>query len=941
MSKARMARVAVAVLIGWFIPYVVVASAGAQTVTATTGAINGTVTDSSKASVTGVAVTLSGPSLIAAQTVLTDDRGVYRFSAVPPGTHVVTFEFIGFHTIVREGIRVGLGFTATVDVEIQPSSVVDTVSVSGASPVVDAASTTVTTHFTDEKLAGLPGARDIFAVLANTPAIAMSRMDVGGNFALFLSEYTAYGLKATTGMNRNEVEGIRVGGANGASDNYFSDYGSFAEIAIKSVGQSASMPVPGTLGQYVSKSGGNAYHGSVYGDLQTEALQSTNIDDSQIAAGITGGPDLDARNVNRLDRFRDITADVGGYLRKDRLWWYAAYRDTVVGQRYPWLLESTATVAAQITTGKVTYNLTPRHKLIGYLQRQDSSSDNYNYTNSAVQPILTTDALTTLRFLASVWKVEYNSAMTDSLYVEMRVGAYLSDASATYKSDAPRIVDVGANTVSGGAMSLALIRNRPQVNGSVSYVKTGWAGTHMFRAGGEYAIDHLLAPNDGYGHSCNCASTFNNGVPTEVQILSGPNLSKNDLTTASGFIDDTWQMGRRFTMSLGLRLDRYEPALPEQQGPAGQRFAAIAPVLTFHNWAPRVGLSTTLTADSKTVMKLHYGKYWVYPGVNFTSAFNPNPSGWSQTYAWPKDANGNGRWDPGEQSALISVSGGGASTRLDPAIKNTFVHQTSAYLEREIAPGFGLRTGAVLNARRQPFGTINVNRPLSAFSVPVLVTDPGPDGRLGTGDDGGTLTASDLAPEFVGASPVNLTANLPDSNSEYLTWEITATKYQDSRWSLLASFAKTWSREASLGAGSAFTPNALINSEDGQDRFTTWQAKLHGTLDLPAGLRVVPVLRHQSGTPFARTFVQPLSFGNVVIKAEDFTRRTSNITIVDLRTEKRIRIEDATLTAFVDVYNVFNTNAAQALTTNSGSSWLRPTAITGPRIFRIGARLDW
>ena len=52
----------------------------------------------------------------------------------------------------------------------------------------------------------------------------MTKVDVGGNAALSVQEYTAYGLRATTGMNRNEVEGIRVGGATGANDNYFSDF---------------------------------------------------------------------------------------------------------------------------------------------------------------------------------------------------------------------------------------------------------------------------------------------------------------------------------------------------------------------------------------------------------------------------------------------------------------------------------------------------------------------------------------------------------------------------------------------------------------------------------------------------------------------------------------------------------------------------------------------
>ena len=327
--------------------------------TATTGAVNGVVTDSTKAVVPGVTVTLSGPSLMTTRTALTDEAGAYRFSAVPLGDHTLTFQLSGFRTIVREGIHVGLGFTATVNVELSPGTIDDSVTVSGAAPVVDVSSTVVTTHFDSDKLATLPGARDFFAIAANTPGIALSKMDVGGNGALSLQEYTAYGLRATTGVNRNEVEGIRVGGANGANDNYFSDFASFSEIAITAVGQTAAMPVPGTLGQYVSKSGGNAYHGGLYADFQNDALEATNIDDSQIARGVSGGPGLDARDVNRLQRFRDFNADVGGYLKKDQAWWYGAYRSTELAQQYPWLLDTAATLDATVVTGKVTYLLSP------------------------------------------------------------------------------------------------------------------------------------------------------------------------------------------------------------------------------------------------------------------------------------------------------------------------------------------------------------------------------------------------------------------------------------------------------------------------------------------------------------------------------------------------------------------------------------------------------
>ena len=279
---------------------------------------------------------------------------------------------------------------------------------------------------------------------------------------------------------------------------------------------------------------------------------------------------------------------------------------------------------------------------------------------------------------------------------------------------------------------------------------------------------------------------------------------------------------------------------------------------------------------------------------------------------------------------MRSVSGGSTSTRLDPEIANAFAHHATAYVEREVAADVGVRTGIVLIARRQPYGTINVSRPLDAYSIPVAVVDPGPDGRLGSADDGGTLTAYDLNAEALNALPLNLTTNLPDSNSE------------NARWSMLASFTHTWTREAALGTGNDFTPNVLINATGSQDRFTTWQAKLNSTVELPWGVRAVPVVRYQSGQPFARTFVRTLNYGNATIKAEPIdANRTPDILLVDVRGEKVFRVKAMRVAGFVDVYNLFNANAVQTLTTSSGAFWLRPTAITGPRVFRIGARLAW
>jgi len=111
---------------------------------------------------------------------------------------------------------------------------------------------------------------------------------------------------------------------------------------------------------------------------------------------------------------------------------------------------------------------------------------------------------------------------------------------------------------------------------------------------------------------------------------------------------------------------------------------------------------------------------------------------------------------------------------------------------------------------------------------------------------------------------------------------------------------------------------------------------------LPYEVRLAPIFRHQSGTPFGRTFISSLNYGNATILAERVgAERTANINVFDLRSEKSFATSRGRITGFFDVYNIFNTNAEQALTTSSGSAFLRPTAITPPRIARLGVKFQW
>jgi outer membrane receptor protein involved in Fe transport len=920
----------------------------AQTVSSSAGAITGTVTDSTKAVLPGVTVTLSGLAVMGTPVTTTNENGSFRFPTVAPGEYTVTFELAGFGKVIREGIRVGVGFTATVNTELSPATVAESVTVSGQSPVVDVSSNQVVTRYDTEMLASLPGARDYWAVLAQTPAVAMGRVDVGGSGALTQQPYTAYGLASTGGVNRAEVEGVMVneGGGGGGSDMYYTDYGAFAEIAVNAVGNGADMPNPGVLSQLIAKTGGNAYHGNVYFDYQNDSLEATNIDDRQIAAGVRGSDVVDARDTNRLSKFQDFNVDVGGFLKRDKAWWYGAFRRGETDQRYPTLLDDIQNTRVPVATGKITYNLTNAHKVVGFYQFQTKEQPDYLGAiriggGRQTTALMTADSVWFSRFPLHVWKAEYNGVLSSSVFVEARTGAYHSVWVREGKSSAPRVEDIGNNFVSGGVWSTDLRRHRPQTNGSLSFVKTGWGVSHNFKVGGEVMRDLLVQPFSGFDSATNALSVFNNSVPNQVDIYRSPSESKNGLWTYAAYLNDTWQVNRRLTVNAGLRFDHHSAYLPDQQGPDGQSFSRVNGIVEFNNWGPRVGVSFDLTGDAKTVAKASFGSFWLYPAADLASGLNPNATMWFERYSW-SDPNRNGVFDPGEQGNLLAVQGGTASTVFDPNLENTYVNQFTAYVERELLPNFGLRTGVVWNGRRQVRGQINVNRPLDAYTVPVTITDPGPDGVLRTGDDGGTFTGYNLDAATLARPIVNITTNLADADSDYYTWEITATRREARRWSLQASFAQTWRRESALSAGAGYTPNAFINTDDGLLNATVWQGKIHATLLLPADFRVTPTIRHQSGTPFGRTFTQVLNWGNATIRAEPIdAQRMPNVTVLDIRTEKALTMRAGRIVGFFDIYNMFNTNAEQEIATASGATYLRPVAITSPRIARLGIKFVW
>jgi hypothetical protein len=929
-----------------------------QTVGSTTGSINGTVTDSTGAVLPGVTIAISGDVQMGERSGVTDREGRYRFVALQPGAYQLVLTLPGFKSVTRSGIQVDLRFTATVDIEMEIASLEEKVIVKSGAPVLDTQSTERETRFGARELRDLPGARSMWTILAVTPAVQVGRFDVGGSATVTGIPFSVYG---TTSPNRPHVEGISIAGISGTG--FTLDYGSFEEVSVGTAAHDAEWSIPGLQMQFIVKSGGNRYNGTLYADYENQQWQSFNIDESQIGRGAQGGGGLSPRESNRLWSYHDLNADVGGYLRRDVLWWYGSFRNQDVAARVVNFKDAPFQTRLTNYSGKGTYRLTPNNKAVVFALAgrnfQPNHLDAFGPAGGSLTPttaiIDSVEATTDQHGWGRIWKAEWDSSFNDRLFVEARIGQFAVDRHETPHSTKPRFEDVNTLAVRGGNRDFVQDLLRDQAFVSVSYFKDGWLGNHQFKGGGD--LLRTKATEDWIrGYSGDVLHVLNNGAPTEVYLFQTPSVSESGLWTSAAYAKDSWRLNARLTVNLGLRLDHYQLFLPEQTHPAGtfnatlQTFPAVDNLIDWSQLAPRIGVIHDLSGNSKTLVKVTYGKYWLPPGTELGFNGNPNSNQWWRRYRW-FDLNHSGAWDTGEEGQLLGSRGGSTLESLDPGLRLPFMKEVTASIERETRGRIGLRVGFVWRSEQQHYLRTNANQAFDAFAVPVMLVDPGPDGLSGNSDDGAEIQAYNLLQQQ-DSTPMNVVRNIPDSDSHYWTWEFEATKRFGGRWSLRSGFSSTRSGDqANAYFGQVvrnnmypLTPNDLINAgEDGRYALTTWSAKISGTYEGRWGVRVSPLVRHQSGQPFGRVFLtRALNYGNVRILAEPLgTSRMDNVTLVDVRVEKTFRLGSGRVAGFVDVFNLLNANPEQNVSWLSGPTFLQPLNIVPPRIARIGARLEW
>src|SRR5881394_3421450 len=284
----------------------VATSAFAQTTT--TGSIEGMVTDPNGAAVKGATVTATSPNLISSQTATTKDDGRYQIGNLPPGKYKVTVDAGGFAKFTTAEFDVNLGRTSTADAGLQLATATATVQVTGGA-VVDAAQNTTGSNVSTDQFSNFPTQRTVQSLYNIAPSVTRS------------------GLRDAAGRDRDPS----VAGSSGPENNYILDGvnttdpafgGSGAnlpfefvqEVEIKTGAYGAEYgKATGGIFNVITKSGGNEFHGDLYGFGTTKGLVREVKNFPFTGSAANGFSEV------------DLGGDIGGPIAKDKLWFFGAF----------------------------------------------------------------------------------------------------------------------------------------------------------------------------------------------------------------------------------------------------------------------------------------------------------------------------------------------------------------------------------------------------------------------------------------------------------------------------------------------------------------------------------------------------------------------------------------------------------------------------------------
>jgi hypothetical protein len=931
-----------------------------------TGDISGRVTDASGAVLPGVTVTVMNVGQEVSQTATSTETGAFRFAALSIGTYRVQFDLGGFKTLVLDDIRVMVGQNTELQPKLDISTVQETVTVSGESPVIDPKSVNTGHVFTKDHLENIPSARDPWVILEMTPGVVMNQQNVGGNKSGQQSAFVSHG--AAGGNTMWNVDGVTLTdmAATGSSATYY-DFDAFEEIQITTGGNDASMQTGGINLNMVTKSGTNLLRGSGRLFVTDERFQADNSTDELRAQGAGSG--------NPIQNIRDYGAELGGPILRNRAWFWGGYGAQDIRVGVIGFLKDTAecrSLPSSASTDQqracLSTDLTLLDNYNAKVNAQFSAQHRVNVHYSLGDKVRNARDVSPTRTIDASWKQSGPTATYKGGWQWVLTDRFLVDASASYVDGGflldfthPELASVQAQLdLATGLNSRSRfmddnIRPQTQVGADANwFVSNRLGGDHTLKLGFKWrdTPTERLVHRGGFG-----IVTTNGGAPVEA-TMTRDQSSLQPLATTSAYVSDSYTR-KRLTLTVGVRADYQNDSVEARSVVANPIVPELLPAVSFAGtdsgvtWldiSPRSGITFDLLGNGRTILKasgaIYYGQ-----GLFVSGALNPLNEV-QLTFPWV-DANGDvqaqrgeldltrprrdaGNWNPLDPGAPTTPN------LVDPDIKNDRTREFIAGVDHELARNFAVSVMYV-HRRLDRFQITERQGLVNADFVERTATLPCGNANCGAAQF--TVNYFELRPGLTQPSPTFLTNQ--DAWRTFNGVEFAARKRLADRWMLNASVALNSALNYWGDGENAYVDPTNVAQQDGRDALAQnarWVVKVAGLYTLPYGINASGFLNAREGFPFNPTVQTALRSGglgraNVFVEPLG-SSRLETFYQLDLRVEKTFRWSRLSTSASVDFFNVFNGNTVLGRTANYSSTRAADvTEILAPGIVRFGLRM--
>jgi hypothetical protein len=966
------------------------------------GGIQGRVVDDSGQALEGVTVQISSPDLQGTRTSTTDEDGEFRFVLLPPGVYAAHFSLPGYQVLEQANIRVPIEGVITLHVDMAPAFAEEVV-VTSESPVVDVTSTMVSTRFDEQLLSNLPVGRDF----TSAAFLAAGAVEGGGISNDYLAGNPSI-MGSSVLENRYVVDQLDT------TDPAYGMLGSristsfIEEIQVKTAGYEAEHG--GALGGVINmltKSGGNQFHGDVFGYFTDSSLWEEPLVPS------TRG---EARTT---DLEWDVGFTLGGRLIRDRLWFFVGYNPNVQDQRVQNDLytvdggfyrtnDFVRSYNRDYLMAKLSWQVAENHSLTGIVVGDPTDVENdYGTSNYADSPYLPeTNVFYQTRRGGINAGLSWNAIFSDELFFEATLGRHHSTEEMIAYLDSIRYHDqtpdgrwtegVGNGARFGGAgwQQPRDDRIRDQIRAAFTW----FAGdTHQLKIGGGYNrveldIDYKMTgpsqafcsplwpvdePHPWYGdwgyygaleydyESADLVTMYpdcdTNGdgvedglsMPARVgnrYILRGPyyrnflyeNRSVGETTEYNLYAMDDWRVRGNLTLKLGVRLDSSKSVAELSRRMPNRTIEFGLDDMI----APRVGLVWDPANNGRSRVFGHYARFYesIPLDINVRVFGNEQMSGFYYTHpdeGLPSTTN------PGVLYYVWNFSSE-FSAPVDPDLKPQYLEELVFGAEYEVLPDLAVGLKYVSRWVGRVIEDISVDNAFTYF-----ITNPG-----------GTFTSNPAT-----GQPLDEPVDFPEARRDFDGVELSLLKRYSNNWQGSASLL--WSRLEGNYEGlyarhnQQIDPNItvvfdlprLLENADGllnNDR--EWQLKLFGSYNFDFGLVVGASAHYLTGTPLSKTGADWLyGLDERYITQRGSEGRTEDWANLDLHLAYAIPIDGYQLELIVDVFNVFDEQAAveadQRWTVydqrdpdpdaQTNFNWGDPLAYAPPRYTRFGIKFSW